>query len=473
MTTAALAAVLAELAGCTLLRTDVSSCEDSSQCRAEFGLRSVCGDNGLCRVSPIQSRCTKTYPPDLLTNPAAHRSRIVIGNLMDRSLATHRARENAAELAFKQANSQGGIENRELGLVFCTIEENSRYDELARTDAAVASARYLVDSLGVPAIIGPASSGDTQEVFLRVQGSGVLVISPSATSTTLQALDPSTVSDEAPGLLWRTVPPDSLQGRAIAHDMLAPGPGRGEPVSSVAVIHEAGSYGEGLATEFVEAFGGGFMLLSYNDQGRRAEAIATAGSAAVDEVLFISSQADDVIAFLDGATLPGYNGKDIFLSDAAANSDVLDQANPTRFPQVRGSRPAPLDPLSDIVYSVFLTGYQTEYGQDATIFSFTANAYDAAWLVAYGVAWAIMQEDAISGHNIARGLRRLSGGPEIEIRPTAWNGVLQQFRAGQSVDITGASGPLDFDPVSEETSGNIQIWTIQDGQVIGVDTWVP
>ena len=39
-------------------------------------------------------------------------------------------------------------------------------------------------------------------------------MSPSATSPALTELEPA-ASDETPGLLWRTVPPDSLQGRVI------------------------------------------------------------------------------------------------------------------------------------------------------------------------------------------------------------------------------------------------------------------
>lgn len=464
------------LSGCTLFTTDVTDCETTEQCRDQFGVGFVCNADGLCEGGTPIPRCTTTYPEDLLTNPQ-NGGRIVIGDLMDRSIATQHARELSARLALSQANAQGGLEGQNFGLVMCTIEENPDYDGLTRSQAAVTAARYLIDHIGVSAIIGPASSGDTQATFLEIQNDDVLLISPSATSPTLTQLDPATVSDEAPGLLWRTAPPDSLQGAAIAADMRGPGAGRAAPVGQVAAIYAGGAYGGGLYTEFAGRFtaaGGAVTPLPFADAAQRDTAIAMAATANVDEVLFISSQPADIIAFLDtAATLSGYDQKTLFLTDAAANADVLTGANSARFSQVRGSRPAPLDESRDLVYAGFIAAYTAEYGADVRPFSFTANAYDAAWLVAYGAAWAIYQDGEVRGQTIAQGLRKVSGGTEVDIVPTSWNLVKQSFQSGQAVDVEGASGQLDYDPATEETSAPIEIWEIQGGAVVGVDTFDP
>jgi len=463
-------------AGCSTQTTDIQKCETNATCRDSFGLGYVC-NAGYCEQSQGQARCVSSFPEGLLTQQSTD-GIIVIGNLMDRSLATHRARERAARLALKIINEQGGIDGTQVGIVFCTIEEDSEFDDMTRQDAAVATAHYLVDTLGVPAIIGPPSSGDTQAVFLALDGTDTLVISPSATSPALTALDPPVVDDENPGLLWRTAPPDSLQGRAIAYDMGEPGTDRTALVDTVAVIAETGPYGDELAnvfsTEFANTYGGNPMMLSYSSPTTLNEKIVDAALGSFDEVLFISSQTADVIAFMDAAaSLLGFDNKGIFLTDSGANQDVIFDANAGRFPQVRGTRQAPRDEARDPVFASFIAGYSTEYGEDAREFSFTANAYDAAWLVAYGLAWATFHEDNLGGKSIARGLRRMSSGMRIELRGGDWQKGLTELRNRNSIDVSGASGELDYDPVTEETTSNIEIWKIDAATIVGIYTWAP
>ena len=475
---AGLAAVLG-LAGCSLTTTDVEECTTNTECQAEFGVGHVCNSDGLCDEAAPSPRCTKTFPEDLFDNRFEERGRIIIGNLMDRSLDTHVARENSAELAYEQANAAASLEGKEFGAVFCTIEENSDFDDLVRVDAAVEAARFLADEVGVPAIVGPAASGDTQAAFMAVEESGVLMISPSATSPALTDLDPEDVSDESPGLLWRTAASDALQGEVIAEDMLGPGTEREVAVTQVAVIYESGAYGEGLFEVFARAFqsGGGeaAQQFPFSDEGQLADAIADVGNSSVEEVLFISSQPDDIVGFLDAAaTLPGYAAKGIFLTDAAANPDVLSSANSARFGQVRATRPAPLDEGDDLVYASFIAAYSAKFQQDVRTFSFAANAYDAAWLLIYGSAWALLREEGgVTGQNIARGLRQVSDGESIEVRPTRWVSVQQAFTEGRSIDVTGASGSLDYDADTEETSADIQVWNIDGEQIRGIYTVSP
>lgn len=474
---------LATLASCSLSNIDVNECKETSECREAFGVGSICADNGFCAEAQAQAqpRCEKTFPVNLFDNPEDASRRIIIGNIMDRSSTTHQARENSAQLAFAAINEQSGVGGREFGVVFCNIEENPEFDSLTRTEAAVASARYLADVVGVPAIIGPAASSDTQAVFSDLSQSekNVLVISPSATSPTLSELDPSTVTDAAPGLLWRTAPPDSLQSAAIVSDMITPGQGRGEAASKVAVIFESGAYGDALGTRFVSEFqtaGGTAVQFPFSTPSQRTEQVTAAGiDPSVDEVLFISSQFTDAVAFLDSAaTLPGYTSKRVFLTDAAANVDVLQTANPALFDSVRGSRPAPLNSKTDLVYANYLSSYAAAFGGgDATEFSFVANAYDAAWLVAYGVVWSLAQESEISGTTIARGLRKLSSGEAVEILPSTWTTVQNRFEEGMSIDIRGASGSLDFDPLTEETTGDFQIWQIVQKEIEGIYSIAP
>jgi hypothetical protein len=43
--------------------------------------------------------------------------------------------------------------------------------------------------------------------------------------------------------------------------------------------------------------------------------------------------------------------------------------------------------------------------------------------------------------------------------------VVEKFRSGTAVNVHGASGELDYDPVTEETSGDIELWHIVPGKM--------
>ena len=471
----AIAAVgLAHTGACTFNTLEVAECETSAECRSDFGLGYVCRDDGRCEEADLSPRCTETYPPDLFDDRFEQRDRIVFGNIVDRSVTLFRAFERTAQLAYDQANTRGGLDGREFGAVFCSVEENPDIDDLDHIEAAVASVEYLTRTVGVPAILGPATSVEVQNAFLAMTGQDVLMISPSATSPALTDLDPARVSDAEPGLLWRTAASDALQGVAIASDMLT---GRDPPVTSVAAIHEVGAYGEGLYEVFASAFrdgGGEVEEYPYADSGQLAEVIAQVGSSSVQEVLFISSDTQTIIGFLDSvASLAQFETKSLFMTDPAANPDVLAEASGTALAKVRGTRPAPLDEDED-VYASFIASYAGEFGDDVRGFPFTPNVYDAAWLLAYGAAWATLREDgAIAGSTMARGLRRVSSGQDVEIRPSGWSSVLQVFRGGGTVDLKGASGELDFDPDTEETSAGIEVWHVKDRTITSIYTIEP
>lgn len=462
--------------GCSLQTTEVVECRANVECREAFGVGSVCNGDGFCEAAPLAPRCEQTFPPDLFEQDDLDDRYIIIGSIEQRSEDIFRSFERATQLALKQANDSGGINNVELAAVFCTIDEGLE-DGLELTEAAIANARYLVDVVGVPAIVGPARSSVTLAVFQAladdraaeqaatgIARDGTLVITPSGTSNALSDLDQSMPDDANPGLLWRTAPPDSLQGFAIATDMGPEGVlnGRAAEIATVAAIFEEGPYGDGLAQAFGNQFTGQVTLFPFNSAEARDAAIAAVAEEPMfEEVLFVSGTIADSTAFFDAAaTLTGFDTKTIFVPDAAATSDVLEVAATDRFDQTRGSRPAPLDKNQDLVFADFLSKYLREFGEDAEQFSFTANAYDAAWLAAYGAAWAELNEDRVTGLTMARGLRRLSEGTPINVGPLGWNAVIQQFREGGTVDISGASGDLDYDPATEETSTAIEIWEI-------------
>lgn len=459
-------------AGCSLSLYDTTTCESNAECRDAFTLGSVCGDDGFCTKPEIPARCGKSFPEDLLDDPDKYSDDILLGSLF--SFVSHLDTLQATELAVRQVNQNGGLDGRRYAVLHCDYEAMAG-DDLDDIAAVEMLAPYLSDSLGVPAIIGPRGSSRTEATFNSVRELDTIVISPSATSPALTALDGMSASDESPGFLWRTAPPDSLQSQVIATDMLDRG------VTNAAVIFQPGAYGDALANLFVQRFteGGGqsAMQFPFDAGGDFATTVAVVAdeinAGNIEEVLFVSSDIADYVAFFQSATATpdleeqyvnvlgataGEGG--LFLADAAFSSMLLEATAATSsalFAKVRGSRPAPAE---GVLFNSFAAAYTSTFNEDSTGSAFTPHSYDAAWLVIYGTAWAEFQTGGISGLGVAQGLRKVSSGSPIDILPASWNGVVDSFRNGTSIDVQGASGILDFDPLTEETSAPIETWRI-------------
>lgn len=472
-TLAPFAATLALAIGaCTLTRTSRDDCHTNGDCRAAFGAARVCGGDGLCERAPPNPRCTTTFPEDLLSRPESYPGARLVGVLMDRSVESQRARENAVRLAVTHVNEQKGLDGALFGAVLCDVAEDAKYDSLKRADAAVAAGRYLADVLGVPAIVGPSASNDAITVFGAVKDLDVVVISPSATSPALTGADVTDPTDEHPGLLWRTCAPDTLQGAAIVRYLQSTTP----DTTRAAVIEEKGAYGDALSAVIAGGLDGRVAkTYSFATTSERDAAIVAAGGLGVKYVIFVSSQTKDAIDFLNAAkTLTSYADLELFLTDSAANDDLLTGAAGAAsvFPRVIGSRPSvPAGPT----YDLFKTSFSAGFHEDPALLSFVPHAYDAAWLVFYGTAWSARHEGRVFGAGIARGLRHVSdlGKAEVQVAPATWNDIASQLGAGQSVNLVGASGSLDYDPKTEETTGRIDIWAIApDGKSITTVTTI-
>jgi len=398
-------------------------------------------------------------PADALENSELYSDAIVMGSLLDNE--ADRPEKQAAVMAVNQINAAGGLDGHAVVLFSCSYEE-SDVDERDSETAVVAMARHLTETVGALAVVGPATSSLTQLAYEVFEENQTLLISPSATSPSLTPIDGLVHSDESPGLLWRTIGPDTVQAYAISEDMITRG------VTGVAVVYESGAYGEGLAETFMESFSqeegaevSAHLFLDETGLNTAITDVAGLPSEQFQEVLFVASELSTISEFLNtAALLDGFLDKKLFLPDAAAEADLFSATSEAAalYPSIRGTRPAV---PSGVLYDVFKAYYAAAFaGEDAEDSVYTAHSYDAAWLAIYALTWALFQEEDLSGFSLARGLRRVSEGDEIQIRPTDWPALKAHFKEGQSVNIVGASGLLDFDPETEETTGPIDVWEI-------------
>ena len=454
--------MLLMLMSCSLGRFEYDACTTNTQCRQAFGWGQVCGDEGLCETAIPPKRCAQTWPDDLLTSSDDYSDNIVLGVNYDRTNFAYEVL--AMRLAIIQANEQGGLDGRDFALIECDNQADDSFDDLTQDEANTANTEWLSDSIGVAGIIGPATSGRSESAYQVAAPLGTLLISPSATSPALTDIDGLESTDTEPGLFWRTAPPDSLQGEVIASYMI-----NTLDASVVSVVYEVGPYGEGLADAFIENFEGSGRTVvkrSFSSSSERDESVAAAGSGGFDQLLFIGASKEDLTAlFFAAGQLDAFTTAaepvGIFLSDGAYYIDIFEDVSDydDLFEQVRGTRPTT---IPGTVYDAFSASYAATFGgQDPAEAAFTAYAYDAAWLMLYGAAWSNYQLGEISGLGIGRGLRSISDGDEVDIKPSTWISVRANFEAGESIDVVGASGDLDYDETTGETTSPIEVWGVQ------------
>lgn len=133
---------------------------------------------------------------------------------------------NAAQLVVDQVNADGGVLGRQIRLV---IED----DQCAPDVAANTAARMVGEQ--VVAVIGHICSGAANAAMEIYTGENIVSVSPSATSPAL------TQSGNFP-TFFRTIAPDDAQGQLQAQ-FVAEKLG----LTSVAILHDGGDYGRGLA----------------------------------------------------------------------------------------------------------------------------------------------------------------------------------------------------------------------------------
>lgn len=451
------------LGACSFSTYDYTECTDNAACRDAFGWGYACGAEGFCEVITPIDRCQQSWPEGFWQDPGAFANSIVLGVNYD---YVYTIDVQSMRLAINQVNEAGSLESYDsYVLLECNDTESDQFDDLGGEEAAAQIADFLAGTVGVPAIIGADYSATTQAAFAAAEPWGTLLMSPAASSPALTELDVLVSTDEDPGLLWRTVPPDSLQGKVIAQYMVDP-----LEVKKTAVIYETGFYGEGLEEAFYESFVGAdrtVELLPFSTEGERAEAIGQLESLGVEQVLYIASDRDSIVAFLNSAaqmdifTRTDPTPAGIFLTDAAYYIDIFEEvaANAAGlFPLIHGSRPAF---TTGGVYDSYAAAYSGAFaGEDPGESAYGAYSFDATWLVLYGTAWSLYNEGSITGLGIARGMRRVSAGDSVDVKPSEWPSVKSHFAEGIAVNVNGTSGDLDMDPNTGETEGPIEVWGI-------------
>jgi branched-chain amino acid transport system substrate-binding protein len=435
----------------------LSECVTSSDC----GTNSVC-TAGFCLPQP--AGCDQVVGATSAANP------IVLGALLPLTNASGNAeieqqRLNSLKLALDEVNSLEGVGGRRFVLYVC--------DTKADVENAKTQATWMVNDKQVVAVFS-AGSAQTTGVSTVTIKKNVLLMSHTATSATFTDLDDK--NGGPVGLVWRTTPSDVLQGRVIS-DVLSGKTAISDPGTTFTVPNKIGvtyvndNYGQGLFSVLLERLGTKVDGTQYVRNGD-VSAAANWLEANKPELTVLAGFTEDNARLLPAAMAKNVrvaNGNRWFLTDASKDPTLLaNDATAAELAGTYGTAPASARP-DDTVYQLFNSRFKTAYGKDPAQYSFTAHAYDAMYLVALGSAYAIGNDlnnpGAVTGDRIALGLTKLTppSGQPVKAFPLGaiqFSAARDELRAGNIIDVRGASGELNFNNETGEAISPYELFKV-------------
>ncbi len=438
-----------------------ADCTTNAECAARLGDYAICEQMRRTCVTLLSPDCTRIHG-DYKNDRA-----IFVGTLFKQGDTAGDVGASpdalaAIELAFDELkNLHGGLPDPAGGTSrpLVTVECNQTQDPVRAT-------KHLADDLHVPAIIGAATSYVTIQAATQVTvDRGVFLISPYASSPGLTTLDDK-------GLVWRTYPSDALQAAAVpqlVQELIANASfsAARAPRQSlrIGIVYKDDTYGQGLRDIILARLrfngvgaaqnvaDGALKLYSYPNTEDPINAdydFTEVTSKVVSEpnpadILMIlgTSEAVNVFSYAEShwpsAVLPHYIMPDGMASApklAMAIEDIVKGGTTDSKSLRRRIRGTIVNVFSGPVFDAF----SLRFGGDPVNGS---NAYDAAYVVAYGLFG--IGDRPLNGVNLAAAMTRLQApGTAITVGPGDSATAFAALAKGNIV-VNGAAGKLDFD----------------------------
>lgn len=460
-------------------------------------LNSECNEDQRCNAG---GECIDLLSPecDILQWPEDGRDDVVfLGSIMSTSgifAALVQPLENAVQLAIEDFNDHAGAglqDGSKIAWVGC--------DASAGVDAAVAAAEHLRDAVEAPAIVGPIFSEQAREIAEQVTvPAGMFLISPTASAPSLSNFDDD-------NLLWRVTPNDVYQGNALVDRFvsdLSPAPQRllvlnkddaygnelrdliqTELVTNIPNVYFASYPGpetfatqEDLLSSYGEVLG---IALSQPGIAQSAGAYNSPDDHYTHVLIIGTSEAEAfIVSYLGiwaqtyapfGVPFPlvtGTHGVVPNLPAIVANVGVapgtepLLPLRPLLYSSVRGTSPNIFDPDN---FTAFNIRYRIRFNDQDAITS-SSLGYDAAMATMFAMV-TVPEDQPVTGAAVAAGMASLNdpvgeaisfGDPVAVFIQDARNALA----AGNTIDLQGVSGALDWDPGNGEIRADVLGWRL-------------
>jgi ABC-type branched-subunit amino acid transport system substrate-binding protein len=457
--------------GTTDNTTGPSGCTLNSECIAEAGDGWLCID-GAC-VNALTAECNKLVLPEDNVDKV-----VFVGSIIPSSdpyAPLTLPLQNALQLAIADYNVTTDLPGGYgVGWVTC--------DDKGELDLALAAAEHLTGTLKIQAIVGPIFSEQVIAVAEQVTvPAGVFSITPTATAREI-----TTLPDD--GLVWRTITSDAYQANAIADrvlDLEMPAVGK------LALLYKDDAYGNGLADDITARLmvplGMDLTLHPYPDPTTLtpsqlmiaygtvlSQAYGGMGEDHPDTLILagtteVASLVHGTLLLWkdEGVPLPRFivsHGAVPSMEDTVKSPNVSDPLKQPLMGVLEGTAPVIFDPQN---FASFNARYKVVFNETDAITA-SSLSYDAGMLVMFAMA-AVPMGEPITGAKIAANIEKLQDpagtkvsfgdvmGLTLTFIKTAHNALV----TGQTVDLKGVSGELQFDLATGEPRTNIIGWGLE------------
>jgi branched-chain amino acid transport system substrate-binding protein len=296
---------------------------------------------------------------------------------------------------------------------------------------------------GTSCLVGPWSSSAANMVASQVAiPKKAVEITPGASSDSLEAL-------EIGGYFNRTIPPDRLQGDALATAVADELGGAGKKKVSIGAIKNI--YGTDLATSFGAAWEklggkvGARVIYEQNlpDYKKQARELVKPKP---DAFVFFDFQENYTRLATDLIKTKKWKASKSFVTDSLAIS-TLGQSGGATVEGLRGVAPSwpRFGPLAKAFNRLWIAGPPPPYRQ-----AYDAQAFDAVVLCYLSAVAA----GSTSASRMRQWVRKVSSPPGTKYSFQQLPDAIRALEAGKEIDYEGASGPIDIEPTDVEKRGN-------------------
>lgn len=319
----------------------------------------------------------------------------------------------AAQFAVNEINGRGGIDGKKLSLII--------QDEGPTAATALYAVHKLVEEQKVQVILGCTTSEAVMNAGPYLEGKGVLLLTPSATSGVLAGQGWSRWA-------YRVCTSDSLQGGVVARLIKDKG------YKKVAILVQDTVYGRGVeetAKEYLKGMADIVISLRY-DPAKLSylSELNSIKDAQPDCILHVGLYSDGAVVY-EQALKAGMDGIPWVAVDGSYDMPLDKYLEAAKFMEKAVTGTVPVPDSKSSIYQDFAAGYEKANGFAPTIYCDTA--YDGVNLIAA----ALSKANSYSGS------------------------AAREALAVVGLGYPGVSGSITFDQSGERIAGLYGIWKVE------------
>lgn len=426
-----------------------ATCEGHDECEG-LGESFACGVDGEC-VDVAQGTCELLFLP----GKKIVEDLVFVGAIYDEAAPEGPEIKAAIKLAAEEFNSKTALASgKQVAMIGC--------DSGGTVSGAKTAGQHLAETVGVPAIIGPADD----EEFIKVASD----VSNQAGNYNF-TMSPTAISPfpDGAGRVWLTTPGADYYGQAMIDRVI------GYSVDSAVMIFSEDNYGINLRNGITVTNADGFPVipgvanqvnLSYNAEDSDGTAALDALLAQIPApALVVLLGGDEVGAQIKhlvglGTVMP----EKILItkrSQRAVQAALVELGMAELLARVELIAPSASHPVNGPAVQARIQAKNPSL----TALTDAANlAYDAAMTTLFALR-ALKSSEPIAGPQLASAMGRMTSGKPVSFGDEDLGFIAaagSEFDMSRTVDLVGASGELALNTVKNEPCGPFLAWGFTD-----------